>query len=191
MVYTFSLLPEDRLRLVEAWALFHKPKSPPTCCHLPVYSLPPQGQSPPLSGRSNQSDVSIPIEFPDCGNQGFIFCAELADFLRLRLAKVDPDGLQSHDRTVFERGWEGCRATFVSSNAIRRYRLETGSSALPRMLNDPPKGGFFKCRVLGVLHSSCAQRDAYPVLRSFAFPIDQRQRISKGTCIQIWLRIWR
>lgn len=29
MVYTFSLLPEDRLRLVEAWALFHKPKSPP------------------------------------------------------------------------------------------------------------------------------------------------------------------
>src|SRR5208282_3475639 len=59
---------------------------------------------------------------------------------------------------------------------------------------EPPKGGFFKCRILGVSHSSYALRDAYPARRSFAFPTDQGQRISKGTWTQIWiqiqLRIW-
>ena len=29
MMYTFSLLAEDGLRPVEAWALFHKPATPP------------------------------------------------------------------------------------------------------------------------------------------------------------------
>jgi hypothetical protein len=50
-------------------------------------------------------------------------------------------------------------------------------------------GGVFKCRVLGVLHSSCAQPDAYLELHSFAFPIDQRQPISNRKSLQIQIRI--